>query len=203
MLALRRCSSLRRGKHRAGIVSRGERERMPSHRRSRRNRPSTEPTKRLDRPAGKTPTEISILKADRPRPPMPEVSKIAPADFESAPRVVSKIDSSDFEAKGDDPPPKSLMDPKPGTSTLKRVGQVIGRYDPSNPANMGRVAPLVAGAAPAMASMFLPPGTGVVPKIGTAFLGGLLSPYAEAATAKALGEPAEMPTLYSALKVAG
>jgi hypothetical protein len=139
---------------------------------------------------------------------MSEVSKIDPADFEPAPRVVSKINSSDFEAKGG-PPPKSLMDPHPetlGQQTMrigKKIGALASSYDPNAPGGLAKDVKLAAGAVPVMASMFLPPGTGVATRVGTAFLGGLLSPYAEAGTAKALGEPAEMPTLYSALKVAG
>ena len=91
------------------------------------------------------------------------------------------------------------MDPHPVQSAIKSVGKTIGRYDPTNPANMGRVAPLAASMG-TMALSSVAPEASIPLKLGLSLLGGAAAPYVEAGTKKALGEPATMPTWKTALK---
>ena len=99
---------------------------------------------------------------------------------------------------GDFVPDPSVMDPHPVQSGLKRIGKTIGQYDPSNPANMGRVAPLVAGAATASAGALTEdPG---LAKLGLSIIGGAASPYAEYAASKATGGNPDLPDWKEALR---
>lgn len=131
---------------------------------------------------------------------MAEPIKIDPKDFTPGRRVVTSIDPKEFkptrpptnaETFGDPPPPESTMDPHPVLSGLRRLGVAVGRYDPTNLANMGRVAPLMVGAATAAAGMMGPEGTAA--KLGLSILGGAASPYTEYAASKALGNNPDLP----------
>lgn len=100
-----------------------------------------------------------------------------------------------------DPSGPSVMDPHPVQSAIKSVGKTIGRYDPTNPANMGRVAPLAAGIASAGLSAIAPEAS-IPAKIGLAALGGAMSPYAEYAASKAIGGSPEVPSWKDAARSA-
>lgn len=84
------------------------------------------------------------------------------------------------------------MDPHPVRSGLQRLGDTITNYDPSNPANVGRVAPIAAGAASAMLPLVAPEAA-IPVKMGLAALGGGVAPYAEYAASKATGGNPELP----------
>lgn len=135
--------------------------------------------------------------------PMPEPIKIDPKDFTPAPRVVSKIDPKDFTPAKPavDPPDPSVMDPHPVESGLKRIGRTVGRYDFSNPQNVGRVATAVAGAAPYAAAAV--PEVGVPAKVGLMALGGAASPALQYLVGKATNQPVEPPTAGSTIRSAG
>jgi hypothetical protein len=71
-------------------------------------------------------------------------------------------------------------------SRLKRLGQTIGRYDPTNPANVGRVAPIAAGAATGAATLLAPEMSAPL-EVGISAAAGAATPYTEWLASKAVG----------------
>jgi hypothetical protein len=131
---------------------------------------------------------------------MADVVSINPKDVDP---VVS-INPADV-----DPPSPSIMDPHPVQSGVRRIGRVVGALDPTNPANLPRVAPPAAGTATAIGAPLAgaaiggaiggPPGA-VVGGLTGAAVGGFGAPYAEYATSKALGNHPAVPAFSDAVK---
>lgn len=96
---------------------------------------------------------------------------------------------------------------EPTSSKIRRFGRaaqkVITDYDPSDPHNLGRVAPIAVGAGlPIAAGVMAGPEAGWGTRVALQGLAGALTPHAEYATAKLLGQKVDPPTAMDVAKSA-
>jgi len=135
------------------------------------------------------------------------VVKVDPADVTPL-RSVTKVDPKDVTPLNSAKSAGTVADPlavpggarEPLGSKIKRFGRAASQYDPSNPANVGRVAPLAVGVGLPIAAGIATDGASIPIQAAVQGLAGAASPYAEAATSKLLGGNPAMPSWRDAAK---